>query len=84
MDITAVSTFQSDILTMIQRFQIPYAESATNAAINPTASLQATAVANRLCGRRLNFNAIADASITICSKFFNSIHICAQYCIIAL
>ena len=60
---------------MIQRFQIPYAESATNAAINPTASLQATAVANRLCGRRLNFNTQIDSSITICSKFISIIHV---------
>ena len=51
--------------------QIPNAETAAIAAIVDTTSLQASANANRNCGRRFNFDAIENISITMCSKFEN-------------
>lgn len=52
----------------LQTLQIPNAETAANAAIVDTTDLVSTANAQRLCGRRLNYEGIADASVTMCSK----------------
>ena len=58
-------------------FQIPNAETSTNAAIVATTDIVSlTATLNRICGRRFNFNTITTINITLCSKLSTPIPFC--------
>ena len=50
-------------------FQIPGAESATNAAIVTPAALGISYNSGRICGKMLSFASAATADVTVCCKY---------------